>query len=56
MGLPILEEHGESGICVVTVFWLRCWFRGEWAGGLGQDLRGWRGVMSVCVVSLDYLC
>ena len=29
---------------------------GEWVGGLGQDLGGWGGVMSVCVVSLDYLC
>ena len=27
---------------------------GEWVVGLGQ--RGWGGVMSVCVVSLDYLC
>ena len=24
--------------------------------GFGQDLGGWGGVMSVCVVSLDYLC
>ena len=28
--------------------------REEWVGGLGQDLGGWG--MSVCVVSLDYLC
>ena len=27
---------------------------GEWVGGMG--LGGWGGVMSVCVVSLDYLC
>ena len=42
----------------VSVFWLRwcgwCW--GEWMGGLGHGLRGWCGVMSVCVLSLDYLC
>ena len=29
---------------------------GEWVGDLGQGLGGWDGVMSVCVVSLDYLC
>ena len=29
---------------------------GEWVGGLDQSLGGWCGVMSVCVVSLDYLC
>ena len=29
---------------------------GEWVGGLGQSLGGCGGVMSVCVVSLDYLC
>ena len=29
---------------------------GEWVGGLDQDLEGWRGVMSVFVVSLDSLC
>ena len=28
----------------------------EWVGGLGQGMGGWCGVMSVCVVSLDYLC
>ena len=31
----------------------------EWVGDLGhlgQVLRGWGGVMSVCVVSLDSLC
>ena len=55
--LPILEEHGEGGICV-------CVFccggvgdvGGKWVGGLGQGLRGWGGVMSVCVVSLDSPC
>ena len=29
---------------------------GEWVGRLGQGLGGRGGVMSVCVVSLDYLC
>ena len=29
---------------------------GEWVVGLGQCLGSWGGVMSVCVVSLDYLC
>ena len=28
----------------------------ECVGGLGQGLGGWCGVMSVCVVILDYLC
>ena len=28
----------------------------EWVGNLSQALGGWGGVMSVCVVSLDYLC
>ena len=43
----VLEEHGESGICVcvlVAVVWV------------GQGLGGYCGIMSVCVVSLDYLC
>ena len=29
---------------------------GEWMDGLGQGLGGWGSVMSVCVVSLDFLC
>ena len=29
---------------------------GKWVGGLCQGLGGWCSVMSVCVVSLDYLC
>ena len=29
---------------------------GEWVGGLGQGLGGYCDGMSVCVVSLDYLC
>ena len=29
---------------------------GEWVGGLSQGPGGLGGVMSVCVVSLDYLC
>ena len=29
---------------------------GEWVGCLTQGLGGWFGVMSVCVVSLYYLC
>ena len=29
---------------------------GEWEGGLGQGLVEWGGVMSVCIMSLDYLC
>ena len=33
-----------------------CGVRGELVGGLDQGLGGWGGVMSVCVVSLDYLC
>ena len=49
LGLPILEEHGESGICVcvlVAVVWVV----------LGQGLGGWGGIMYVCVVSQDALC
>ena len=34
-----------------------CWGRvGGWVFSLSQGLRGWGGVMSVCVVSLDSLC
>ena len=29
---------------------------GEWVISLGQGLGKWGGVMSRCVVSLDYLC
>ena len=29
---------------------------GEWVGGLGQGLGGWSVIMSVCGVSLVYLC
>ena len=29
---------------------------GEWVDGLGQGLGGWGGVMSVCAVSLNFLC
>ena len=39
----------------VSVFWLQV----MWVvlvGSLGQALRGWGVVMSVFVVSLDYLC
>ena len=53
--LPILEEHGETGICVcvlVAVVWVRL---GE-SERLGQGLVGWSGVMFVCVVSLDSPC
>ena len=54
--LPILEEHGESGICVCFGCGGVGGVGGKWVGGLGQGLGGWGGVMSVCVVSLDYLC
>ena len=29
---------------------------GEWVGGLGQGLGGWSGVMSLCAMSLYYMC
>ena len=29
---------------------------GEWVGSLDHGLGEWCGVMSVCVVSLDYMC
>ena len=55
--LPILEEHGKSGICVLC---FGCGgvggVGGECVGGLGQGLGGCCGVMSVCAVSLDSLC
>ena len=38
----------------MCVFWL--WWCWERVGGLGQGLRGWGGVMTVCVVSLDSWC
>ena len=46
---------GKVGyVCVlVAVVWV---VLGEWVSGLCQGLGGWGGVMSVCVVSLDYLC
>ena len=31
-------------------------FGGEWVGGLARVGRSWWCVMSVCVVSLNYLC
>ena len=47
----------ESGICVLC---FGCGGVGgierEWVDGLGQCLGGGGGVMSLCVVSLDYLC
>ena len=46
LALPILEEHGENGICVCVLVVVV----------LGQGLGEWGGVMSVCVVSLDSLC
>ena len=52
--LPILDEHGESGICVlVALVW------GVWESGWVAWARVWEGgvgVMSVCFVSLDSLC
>ena len=54
--LPILEEHGESGIYVCFGCGGVGGVGGEWMGGLGQGLGGWDDVMYVCVVSLDYLC
>ena len=40
---------GCGGVCVGGV-------GGEWVGGLGQSLGRLGGVISACVVSLDYLC
>ena len=47
LALPILEEHGDSGICVCVLVAVV----GEWVDGLSQGLGGCCGVMSVCVVS-----
>ena len=58
--LPILEEHVESGVCVlVAVVWVvlgesgwAAWARVEYSGYV------WEGgvVLCLCVVSLDSLC
>ena len=52
---PIMEEHGESGLCVCFLWWCGwCW--GRMGGRFGPG--SWRvgNVLSVCVVSLDYRC
>ena len=52
IGLGVANTGGTSGKWDVSVFWLR-WC---WRGRLCPSLGGLGGVMSVCVVSLDYLC
>ena len=47
--LPILEEHGESGICVCVLVAVVLGGEGSWVGSLGQGLGGWCVVMYVCV-------
>ena len=51
LGFTNSGEHGESGICVCVLVAV-----GECVRGLDQGLGGWDDVMSMCVVSLDYLC
>ena len=50
LGFTNSGEHGESGICVCVLVAV------VWVGGLGQGLGGCDGVVSVYIVSLDYLC
>ena len=61
-GSGVLSSAGDvvvRKVGYVSVFWLWwcgwCWGSG-WVCSLSQGLGGWGGVMSVCVVSLDYLC
>ena len=56
LGLGFTNPGGTWGkwdMCVCFVF---SGVGEEWVGGFGQGLVEWRVVMSVCVVSLDYLC
>ena len=59
LGLGFINSGGTWGM------WYMCLYSGcggvggvagEWVGGLGQGLGGWVGVMSACVVGLDFLC
>ena len=53
---PSCWNSGSVGYWSVFGWCGWCWR--EWVGGLGQDLclGRWCSVMSVCVVSVDYLC
>ena len=57
----------EDGVWAIAILWEQgeCWtyvcggvsgVGVEWVGGLDQGLEGWGGVMSVWVVSMDFLC
>ena len=59
LGLGFTQSCGNRGsVGRVSVFWLRwCgWCMWRVGRGLGPGSGEWGGVMSVCVVSLDYLC
>ena len=52
--LPILDEHGETGVCVCV---LAAVVLGRVGGRIGPGSgRVLWCCLSVCVVSLDYLC
>ena len=53
-GLLTLWEQGECCACVCV--WVVVGWVVQGAAGLWQSLGGLCGVMTVCVVSLDYLC
>ena len=57
--LEMSVVRGVGGVCDMCMCLARGGVGGvggEWVTGLGQGLGGWCGVMSVCVVSLYYLC
>ena len=54
IGFGLYQPCGNRGI-VGRVFWLR-WCGWGVCRGLDQGIEEWGCVMSVCVVSLDYLC
>ena len=58
LGLGVTNSGRTCGKWICVCVWLRwcgwCWEK--WVGGLVPVLGGWGVVMSVCVVSMDYLC
>ena len=52
LGLGFTNSVGKWDMCLC----FGCGGMGSVGGKVGQGLGEWGGVMSVCVVSLDYLC